>query len=295
MNRSEAFGLSLIVIAGVLWGTIGVVSRWLTGEGLSPLTISTFRFLIAAAILLVWAGRVYGPQRLFALNREDALLMMLNGAMLAISQTSYLTAIERIGVTVSTLIVICAAPLIVAAYARIIRKESPDGRVTFALIASVAGTAMLVGVPPDGSETTDLTGGIVFSLLSAVSYAAVVQIGHILTRRHEPLRINAVSFAIGAVVLVAVAVPADVRLPDSSSQWLLLAYLGVFPSVTAYALFLRGMRVTSATVASILVLLEPLVAALLAAAIFGERLSPLGVAGGALMCAGFLALVRNKS
>ncbi len=293
MNRSEAFGLSLIVIAGVLWGTIGVVSRWLTDTGLSALTISTFRFLVAASILLMWAGRVYGARRLFALSQQDALLMLLNGAMLAVSQTAYLTAIERIGVTVSTLIVICAAPLIVAAYARIVRKETLDGRVTFALITSVVGTAMLVGVPAGGSETVDLTGGVLFSLLSAVSYAAVVQIGHVLTRRHEPLRINAVSFATGAAVLVVVAVLSDVRPPDAPDQWLLLVYLGMFPSVTAYALFLRGMRVTSATAASILVLLEPLVAALLAAVIFGERLSPLGVVGGALMCVGFLALVRR--
>jgi DME family drug/metabolite transporter len=213
--------------------------------------------------------------------------------MLAVSQTAYLTAIERIGVTVSTLIVICAAPLIVAAYARIVRKESPDGRVTFALISSVVGTAMLVGVPSGRIETVDLTGGILFSLLSAVSYAAVVQIGHVLTRRHEPLRINAVSFAVGAASLLVIASLSGVRLPDAPTQWLLLGYLGVFPSVTAYALFLRGMRVTSATAASILVLLEPLVAALLAAAIFGERLSALGVAGGILMCVGFLTLVRR--
>lgn len=293
MNRSEAFGLSLILIAGVLWGTIGVVSRWLTDAGLSALTISTFRFTIAAVILLVWAGRVYGGRRLFALNRDDALLMLLNGAMLALSQTAYLIAIERIGVTISTLIVICAAPLIVAAYARVIRKESPDGRVTFALIASVVGTAMLVGVPSGGVETTDLTGGVLFSLLSAVSYAAVVQIGHVLTRRYEPLQINAVSFATGAAALLAMTALSSVSVPTTPDQWLLLAYLGVFPSVTAYALFLRGMRVTSATAASILVLLEPLVAALLAAAIFGERLSPLGVVGGALMCLGFLALARR--
>ena len=293
MNRNEAVGLSLIVIAGVLWGTIGVVSRWLTYEGLSALTISTSRFMIAAAILLLWAGRVYGARRLFALSRQDALLMLLNGAMLAISQTAYLIAIQKIGVTVSTLIVICAAPLIVAAYARIVRQETPDGRVTFALIASVAGTAMLVGMPSGGSETVDLAGGVLFSLLSAVSYAAVVQIGHVLTRRHEPLRINAVSFAVGAAGLLVIAALSGVRIPDAPNQWLLLIYLGVFPSVTAYALFLRGMRVTSATAASILVLLEPLVAALLAAAIFGERLSALGVVGGILMCVGFLALVRR--
>lgn len=293
MNRTEATGLALIIISGILWGTIGVVSRWLSADGLNPLTISAFRFLISAAILLVWAGSVYGLRGLITLPRRDILLMLLYGLMLAISQTSYLTAIPLAGVTISTLIVICSAPLAVAAFSRLVRRERLDGRVVFALTVSILGTAMLVGVPSD-SGTTELAGGTFYSLVSALSYAAVIQIGHGLTRRHDPLRINAVSFLVGAAILWMIAIPSGISLPARLEDWLLIAYLGIFPSVTAYALFLRGMRVTSATISSILVLLEPLVAALLAALIFGERLSPLGLVGGLLMCVGFLALVRRN-
>ncbi len=293
MNHTEATGLAFIVISGILWGTIGVVSRWLSADGLTPLTISAFRFLISAAILVLWAVSVYGLRGLVALPRRDATLMLLNGAMLAISQTSYLSAIPLAGVTISTLIVICSAPLAVAAFSRLVRRERLNGKVVFALLASILGTTMLVGVPSE-SGSPDLAGGTIYSLVSALSYAAVIQIGHGLTRRHNPLRINAISFLIGALLLWVIAIPSGVSLPARPEAWLLIAYLGVFPSVTAYALFLRGMRVTSATISSILVLLEPLVAALLAALIFGERLSPLGLVGGMLMCAGFIALVRRN-
>lgn len=293
MNRREATGLSLIIIAGALWGTIGVVSRWLHDDGLTPLTISTLRFCIASCILVVWSLSLYG-RAVFALPRRDVLLMLVNGIALAISQTAYLTAVTLAGVTISTLVVICAAPIMVAAYATFVQRERLDGRITFALVTSVIGTALLVGVP-DGAGATDLPTGLVYSLISAVTYATFVQLGHSLTRRYEPLHINAVSFGIGTLVLLAVAQPTGMTLPDAPHEWLLVAFLGVFPSVTAYALFLRGMRVTSATVSGILVLVEPLVAALLAALIFGERLSPLALIGGALMCAGFLALVRKRS
>lgn len=291
MNRSEAAGLSLIIISGLLWGTIGVVSRWLTADGLTPLTISAFRFLISAIILVVWASSVYGLRFLFDLPRRDIGLMLLNGAMLAISQTSYLTAIPLAGVTISTLVVICSAPIAVAAFALLVQRERLERRVLVALALAILGTAMLVGEPTAGAQ--DLAAGTLFSLLSALSYASVIQISHHLTRRHDPMRINAISFLVGSILLLAVAIPVGLPVSIEGHDWLLITYLGVFPSVTAYVLFLRGMRVTSATISSILVLIEPLVAAVLAAAIFGERLSPLGLVGGVLMCVGFLSLVRR--
>src|SRR5690606_29992608 len=112
---------------------------------------------------------------------------------------------------------------------------------------------------------------------------------------HAPLHINAVIFGTGTVVLQAVALPPGNTLPDTPHHRLLVAFLGVFPSVAACALLLLGMRVTTATVSGIPVLAEPLAAAVPAPQPFGERLSPLALAGGALMCAGFLALVRKRS
>jgi drug/metabolite transporter (DMT)-like permease len=56
------------------------------------------------------------------------------------------------------------------------------------------------------------------------------------------------------------------------------------------------MRQTPATVAAIVALLEPLISAVLALTFLGERLSPTGVLGGALLLGSILYLyVRQPS
>jgi DME family drug/metabolite transporter len=58
----------------------------------------------------------------------------------------------------------------------------------------------------------------------------------------------------------------------------------------AYLFFQQGLRTESATVASIVTLLEPVLAAVLAWAIFDERLGALGVVGAGLLIAGLMVL-----
>ncbi|MBC8076377.1 MAG: EamA family transporter, partial [Chloroflexales bacterium] len=75
--------------------------------------------------------------------------------------------------------------------------------------------------------------------------------------------------------------------------WMMLVYLGLVPTALAYVLFLRGMRTTSATVASIVTLLEPLTSTALAWLIFGERFGPLGFVGAALLLGAIGLLMRR--
>jgi drug/metabolite transporter, DME family len=70
----------------------------------------------------------------------------------------------------------------------------------------------------------------------------------------------------------------------------LLIYLGVGTQGLAYLFFQQGLRTESATVASIVTLLEPVLAAVLAWAIFDEQLGALGVAGAGLLIAGLMVL-----
>ena len=70
---------------------------------------------------------------------------------------------------------------------------------------------------------------------------------------------------------------------------MLIAYIGVI-SALAYGLFLIGMRTTPAPIASVLILLEPLMAAVLAWLLFGEKFSTFGVAGSVMLLAGIYLL-----
>jgi len=74
---------------------------------------------------------------------------------------------------------------------------------------------------------------------------------------------------------------------------LLLLYLAIVPSVLGAWLFQHGLREVPASTASVVTLLEPMVAALLASVIFGERLGPAGWAGAALLLGAIGLLSRG--
>jgi DME family drug/metabolite transporter len=65
------------------------------------------------------------------------------------------------------------------------------------------------------------------------------------------------------------------------------------PTAVGYILFMHGMRTTPATVASVLTLVEPLTAAVLAWLLFDERLGPLALVGAALLLGAVVLLTRD--
>jgi DME family drug/metabolite transporter len=72
----------------------------------------------------------------------------------------------------------------------------------------------------------------------------------------------------------------------------LLAGLGIGPTALAYTLYYRGLRSASPTTAALPTLLEPLTAALLGAAMLGDRLSAPGIAGAVLLAVAVISAVR---
>jgi drug/metabolite transporter, DME family len=79
-------------------------------------------------------------------------------------------------------------------------------------------------------------------------------------------------------------------LANSPVGWLALLHLGLVVSGLGYALYFSAARSLSSTHLTILMLLEPLVATLLATAAFGETLTIGAIAGGVLMLGAVAAL-----
>ena len=73
-----------------------------------------------------------------------------------------------------------------------------------------------------------------------------------------------------------------------------ILWLGLVATAAAYGLLILGMRDTSAMASSIVILVEPLTAAILAAIFFDERLGPIALLGAALLVAGMVLLVLRS-
>ncbi|HJZ45856.1 MAG TPA: EamA family transporter [Roseiflexaceae bacterium] len=289
-------GLLLIVLAAVLWGTVGVTTKTIYGlSDTNPLSIGFFRLAFSAPALLAACWRVLG-RRMFRVTARDLGLMLLMGALMAFYQVCYFAAIARVGVAIAVLVTLCTAPVMVALLSALLLRERLTGAVLLALACALAGTAMLVWVRPGtGGAPRDALAGVLLALGSAFGYSMIALCSRALAGRYHALQPITFGFAGGAVLLLPFALATGFVATYPASGWALLLYLGLVPTALAYVLFLSGIRRITATVASIVTLIEPLTSTMLAWLLFGEQLGPLGVFGAALLLGAIGLLYRGES
>ncbi|NBB83373.1 MAG: EamA family transporter, partial [Alphaproteobacteria bacterium] len=137
--------------------------------------------------------------------------------------------------------------------------------------------------------------GALLAVGSAIAYAGFAVASRRLAGRYSPLALIALGFGAGALILLPVVVARGLALDHPAEAWAVLAYMGLVPTALAYVLFYAGLRHVTATVAGVVTLVEPLTATLLARALFGETLGPLGWLGAALMLAGLAVLAARRA
>ena len=288
-------GVLLILLAAMLWGTVGITTKSIYGLAeTNALSIGFFRLALATPALLVACWRALG-RRALRIAPRDLALMALIGMALAFYQVCYFAAIARVGVAIAVLVTLCTAPVMIALLSALLLRERMSRAVVLALACALAGTVMLVWTGPGGAVPRDTLAGVLLALGSALGYSVVALCSRGLAGRYHPLQPITVGFAAGALMLLPFALATGLAVSYPTDGWLLLLYLGLVPSALAYVLFLGGIRHTTATVASIVTLAEPLTSTMLAWLLFGERLGPLGLFGAALLLGAIGLLYHGES
>ena len=290
-------GLFLVLAAAVLWGTGGLVATLAYDRtDLTAIDVATWRLLVAAVagvpLVRRFGSGASGRQRLLGARPLGAVVV---GAGLAWYQVSYFAAVERAGVSLSTFIALGAAPVLVAVAEAVLHRRRPSTVVLVALALALSGLVLLAGGPVElagPGRGGDVVLGGLLALGSAAGYAAVTVVSSRVRGDDDPRAFAARTFAVGALALLPVAlVGGGLDVPLDGAAAGALVYLGVGPTAGAYAMFFAGLGSVRASAASIATLVEPLTAALLAAAVLGERLSARGLSGAALLVGAVVLLV----
>ena len=286
-------GLLLIVLAAILWGTVGVTTRAIfTVADTTALSVAFLRLALAVPVLGLATAALLGRHGFRATPRH-LLLMGLIGILLAGYQLLYFGAIQRVGVAIATLVTLCTAPVIVAVLSVALLGERPTRHLVTAAGLAIGGTVLLIS-PADTATLDGEAGlGLLLALGSATGYASLTILSRRIARQHHPLTPLTIGFAIGALALLPALLLEGAPVTYPVVSWGLLLYLGVVPTALAYLLFTIGMRTTVATVASLVTLIEPLTAAGLAWLLFDERLGPLALVGATLLLGAVFLLTRD--
>ncbi|MFD4587881.1 DMT family transporter [Streptomyces sp. NPDC058423] len=298
--------LFYLVVAGVAWGTAGAAASLVFEvSDLGPLALSFWRclgglLLLAGALALrgrraarTGAAVVARPEP----RRRRLLRILGTGVGLTVFQSAYFAAVEQTGLAVGTVVTLGAGPVLIALGARITMGERLGG----GGIAAVAGalTGLVVLVLGGGSGTVRPL-GVTLAVVSAAGYAAITLITRRLGRDGagpDPLSTTLWTFVVGAVGLLPAAL-VEGLLPHTAEPLRvlgMLVYIAAVPTALAYALYFAGAAVVRAATVSVIMLLEPVSAAVLAVTALNERLTSATVAGTVVLLAAVVGLAWQET
>jgi DME family drug/metabolite transporter len=287
-------GFLLVVIAALCWGTAGFSSRIVSERTeLSALDIAWYRMAVGAAVLL--AARLLTSRRRHAaavpLPRALLARLALVAAGLGAYQLAYFAAVAKAGVSIPTLVALGLAPLLIAVGGAALGHDRPDRATTTAMAVALVGLVLLVGVSAGAGAGTAVLLGALLAVGSALGYALVTLAGGGVP---AGVPVTLVAFGGGALLLTPAALAAGLHVPHDPVALAVLLYLGIVPSAVAYGLFFTGIRAVPGPVASIVTLLEPLTATVLATSVLGERLPAAALAGGLLVLVAVATLYLRR-
>lgn len=277
-------GYLLIFLAASLWGLIGLFSRGILEAGVGPLELAFWRAALAGGMFMLHALstrqlRVAKVSDLFALAGFSLLGVTLFYA-------SYTLAVQTGGVSLAS-ILLYSSPAFVALAARFILREALTPRKLGLLALTLTGVVL---VSQGGGAGVRVSAASLFwGVTAALSYSSYYLFGKWALARYTPVTIYAFVLPFGALGLLSLmgftaAGFTGVDFVAKSPQvWGLLFLLAALSTYAAYGLYYTGLKRTEASRAVLVASIEPVVAALLAALVFGERLGVWGLLGGALI------------
>ena len=265
---------------------IAMLPRAEGGEGIFPEALAMVRML-GGALFFQAIVRARGTQGVAISRADHARLAGLSILGIALNQTLFLMGL-RWTTPFSVSVLGATIPVFAAALAVIFGKERLSWRTVIGLSLALLGVLSLVG---NGS----LDRGAILVALNSLSYAAYVVLSRDVVLRVGALRSVAWIFTYAAVLFVPFGMRAMVaQLPELTPRgWVFTLYILAVPTILAYSLNAWALARSSATLVTVYIYLQPLIAAVLAWLQLGQSISRRAGLAAALILLG-LGVVSSR-
>ena len=282
--REKNLGAWFIVASAAGFAALGILLKSAFAGGANISTILAGRFLIAALFLLVYLKARRIP---FGVGRRTALHLILMGAAgYGGMSMLYANSIRYLPVSLTSML-LYTYPALVSLLALLLGCERINRVRGVALLVCSFGLVLLLGASFGGARLE----GVLSVLGAAVIYSCYILIGNRILKHLDPLVTSLwVCTSAGLAFLLYGMATGSLIFRMSSSGWLSILGIAVFPTLFGVIGFFAGLRMIGATNASIISMLEPLITVLLSALLLGERITPMQGIGGAVLLFGGVIL-----
>lgn len=267
-TRTQAFADLGIAAVGIIWGASTVVCKYLL-TSMQPFAFQSIRFWLAFVIL----GIFFFPH-LYRAGKKEWQVGIITGLAVISAYSLQIVGMLYTSAT-NTAFIISLGVIIIPLFNAIWGKKLPSVAVVVSVLLCLTGLYLLTGW--QGSFNL----GDFLCLIGAVACSIYYILNDHLTKAMDYFSVATIQLLTGAVVssLVALFTHTTVTLAQVRSNWLALIFVGIVATALVTPLQVASQRYTTTTRVGIILLLEPVMAAVLAFFFLHEILGLAGLIG----------------
>lgn len=298
-------GYALVLLAVACFVLNAGVARVVLTSGISATELSAIR-AVGTSLVLLAVIVLSGRARTLRVHRYEVVPLLVYGVVgVALLHMTYFVAIERLPIGLALLLEYLA-PVLVALWVRFVRREPVRATLWPALGLCLTGLALVAQVGGDAAMLDPL--GVLAGVGAAACFATYFLVGERLVVNRDSVSTTFWGFTVAAVLWtvvvdwrapLAASLSRSVTLPDSVGAVtlplvVLVAWVVVLGTLVPFGAATASLRHLPATTVTVVAILEPVGAALLAWWWFGESLSVAQSLGVALVLAGIVLALRAR-
>ncbi len=266
---------------------VAMMPRAQGGEEIFPEALAMIR-MFGGALFFQAFVRVRGTQGVAIARADHLRLAGLSVIGIALNQTLFLMGL-RWTTPFSTSLLGATIPVFAAGLAVIFGKEQLRLRTVVGIAVALAGVLSLIGV---GS----IDRGAILVALNSLSYAAYVVLSRDIVVRVGALRAVAWIFTYAAILFAPFGLRAMItEVPVLTGRgWMFVVYIVAMPTIVAYLLNAWALGRSSATMVTVYIYLQPLIAAVLAWAQLGHGITKRAWLAAALILIGLRVVASRQ-
>lgn len=276
--RRRRRGQAYVALAALAWSTAGVLQRQLSVDTATQVAGRAFFATIALLAYVAIAERT----RVVGAFRSVGRAGMGFAVCLAVASGAFIIALNH--TTVARVLLFQAlAPVLAALLARVVLGEPITARTGMAMAVALAGVGIMIGGPRGGDAVGDS-----LSLLMSLAFA-----GAIVIARHRRDVSMAPATCLAQLLLLGASLPFAHPGGIDDGDLLTLALLGAVQIGLGLVFLTIGARLIPAAQVALITLLEVVLGPLWVWIALSERPDGATLAGGAVVIAAVVILVRG--
>ena len=290
-SKSIYFGLIALFVGAALLGASAIFVRI---SETSPSLTAFYRAFLALPFLFIWVLRSKHDQPIKNyLSKDNLVILFLAGVFFGSDMAIWNWAISFTSVAHATLMA-NTAPIFVALVSFFFLRQKIESSFFRALILAFAGVSIVI-LAGSGSDSTRLLGDSL-GLIAAIFYAAYILVIKKLTDTVPPAHTLFFATLFTAVFLFPIGLlESESFFPSSQKGWIILLAYAVISQALAQGLITFGISRLSAHLSSLILLVQPVAAAIYGWLLLSESINLWQGLGGAVVLFGIYQASKEQN